>query len=335
MKRAIYHCRQCREYPEGFCGPYYCSTGGRKVMPQNTVCLDGRIRKESDDMITNRTPVPQMPQMCACGRDDFAHLKALKIHIGRSDNPLCAVIDKPAAKRPVEQVLQQVLAATSVVAPREDGATPGEVTVFSHCDRLEDCLRDPQTTDCGADPCNLVTEAQTAAEDAPKPCEVCGDQATHSDVEGVPLCDGCMTEAIAGNIEDALEQMDVPAEVRDQMMKPVLADLKRRYRPLEVRSCRVCGCTDEYGCEEGCTWVEEDLCSACADTPAYSTQRGVTVAVTATALHHGSDLLPLSPAQRELVGAYARLAVAHLLNQDLYDTSETIKVLDRIVELSS
>jgi len=28
--------------------------------------------------------------------------------------------------------------------------------------------------------------------------------------------------------------------------------------------CRVCGCTDEYGCPEGCWWVEPDLCSSCA-----------------------------------------------------------------------
>jgi hypothetical protein len=27
--------------------------------------------------------------------------------------------------------------------------------------------------------------------------------------------------------------------------------------------CRVCGCTDECGCPEGCWWVEPDLCSSC------------------------------------------------------------------------
>jgi hypothetical protein len=30
-----------------------------------------------------------------------------------------------------------------------------------------------------------------------------------------------------------------------------------------VRRCRVCGCTDEEGCLEGCYWVAEDLCSSC------------------------------------------------------------------------
>ncbi len=30
-----------------------------------------------------------------------------------------------------------------------------------------------------------------------------------------------------------------------------------------VRRCRACGCTDNHACPEGCSWVEEDLCSAC------------------------------------------------------------------------
>lgn len=33
-----------------------------------------------------------------------------------------------------------------------------------------------------------------------------------------------------------------------------------------VRKCRQCGCTDDRACEGGCTWVEADLCSACAGT---------------------------------------------------------------------
>ena len=32
---------------------------------------------------------------------------------------------------------------------------------------------------------------------------------------------------------------------------------------LGIRTCSVCGCTDNCGCEEGCYWVEENLCSAC------------------------------------------------------------------------
>ncbi len=29
------------------------------------------------------------------------------------------------------------------------------------------------------------------------------------------------------------------------------------------QKCRVCGCTQNRACPEGCWWVEEDLCSAC------------------------------------------------------------------------
>ncbi len=32
-----------------------------------------------------------------------------------------------------------------------------------------------------------------------------------------------------------------------------------------VRVCRACGCTDAEACDGGCTWVEDDLCSACLD----------------------------------------------------------------------
>lgn len=31
------------------------------------------------------------------------------------------------------------------------------------------------------------------------------------------------------------------------------------------RKCRVCGCTEDNACEGGCYWVEEDLCSKCAE----------------------------------------------------------------------
>jgi len=35
--------------------------------------------------------------------------------------------------------------------------------------------------------------------------------------------------------------------------------------PQKVRTCRVCGCTDEHACPGGCSWVQEDLCSACQE----------------------------------------------------------------------
>lgn len=33
----------------------------------------------------------------------------------------------------------------------------------------------------------------------------------------------------------------------------------------QKRTCRVCGCTDDNACPGGCYWVEDDLCSRCAD----------------------------------------------------------------------
>lgn len=31
------------------------------------------------------------------------------------------------------------------------------------------------------------------------------------------------------------------------------------------RSCRICGCTQLRACPGGCYWVDDDLCSACAE----------------------------------------------------------------------
>lgn len=43
------------------------------------------------------------------------------------------------------------------------------------------------------------------------------------------------------------------------------ASLRRAFGlPVPERSCRVCGCTDDEGCPEGCWWVADDRCSACA-----------------------------------------------------------------------
>lgn len=33
----------------------------------------------------------------------------------------------------------------------------------------------------------------------------------------------------------------------------------------KFRYCRVCGCSEHDACERGCSWVDADLCSACAD----------------------------------------------------------------------
>ncbi|SNS15866.1 PRTRC system protein E [Humidesulfovibrio mexicanus] len=38
-----------------------------------------------------------------------------------------------------------------------------------------------------------------------------------------------------------------------------------------ARTCRKCGCTDDQACSGGCSWVEPDLCSACAETGGTAT----------------------------------------------------------------
>jgi hypothetical protein len=35
------------------------------------------------------------------------------------------------------------------------------------------------------------------------------------------------------------------------------------FDPVEPRTCRKCGCTDAAACPGGCSWVDDDLCSAC------------------------------------------------------------------------
>lgn len=53
--------------------------------------------------------------------------------------------------------------------------------------------------------------------------------------------------------------IDVPLlkEPIDDLPLPDLA-------PIAVRSCRVCGCTDDCACPGGCSWVAPGLCSSCA-----------------------------------------------------------------------
>lgn len=40
-----------------------------------------------------------------------------------------------------------------------------------------------------------------------------------------------------------------------------------KNRDLGRRTCRVCGCWELNACNGGCSWVEADLCSACAFQP--------------------------------------------------------------------
>lgn len=39
-------------------------------------------------------------------------------------------------------------------------------------------------------------------------------------------------------------------------------------RAYGLPACRECGCTEHAACDDGCWWIEPDLCSTCAD-PAH------------------------------------------------------------------
>jgi len=53
---------------------------------------------------------------------------------------------------------------------------------------------------------------------------------------------------------------------RDHLPDAFHQDMPRRpdLAVIGVQSCRECGCTDDHACPDNCTWVEPDLCSACA-----------------------------------------------------------------------
>jgi hypothetical protein len=37
----------------------------------------------------------------------------------------------------------------------------------------------------------------------------------------------------------------------------------RKARSPSPDKCRICGCTDEEACVEGCFWISKNLCSQC------------------------------------------------------------------------
>lgn len=75
--------------------------------------------------------------------------------------------------------------------------------------------------------------------------------------------------------------MDVPADLLFDDLGPFIDAIDSNSPPAHVasrgeleggrcegeRTCRVCGCTDQHGCPNGCFWVADDLCSNCGDVP--------------------------------------------------------------------
>jgi hypothetical protein len=66
------------------------------------------------------------------------------------------------------------------------------------------------------------------------------------------------------------DQLDALSEswLDDTSPEPHVTELRdyaeNLRRQTSVRSCRVCGCTDETACFPPCSWVAPDLCSACS-----------------------------------------------------------------------
>lgn len=68
---------------------------------------------------------------------------------------------------------------------------------------------------------------------------------------------------------DAIDLTEIDAEDIEAYVDAVADEV-------DARRCRECGCTDRWGCPGGCSWVEGDLCSACA--PDTATPREVITA---------------------------------------------------------
>lgn len=61
--------------------------------------------------------------------------------------------------------------------------------------------------------------------------------------------------------------------LEDDQIIALFQELKSRYSFLKEKKCRVCGCTDICACSGGCYWVEDDLCSACANDEKWNDEK--------------------------------------------------------------
>lgn len=66
---------------------------------------------------------------------------------------------------------------------------------------------------------------------------------------------------ITGNNTEDMDEL-ARADIAEEHIRIALAHLSKEHDGLQ---CRECGCTEHHACEDGCYWVEPDLCSSCAD----------------------------------------------------------------------
>lgn len=52
------------------------------------------------------------------------------------------------------------------------------------------------------------------------------------------------------------------------LMRALTALIRFIDRAYGLPACRGCGCTQHAACDQGCWWIEPDLCSTCADPAA-------------------------------------------------------------------
>lgn len=87
-------------------------------------------------------------------------------------------------------------------------------------------------------------------------------QARNIDEAKVKMCTLCI-EASPDDFEcDGPDEVSESQIVSIKKAKAEAADLLCVF---DECKCRICGCTDDNACPDGCYWIEEDLCSACAD----------------------------------------------------------------------
>lgn len=72
-----------------------------------------------------------------------------------------------------------------------------------------------------------------------------------------------------GHSSLALYWVDNPERARSELkdLSEAIAFIAEKAIPPTSGVCRRCGCTDDWGCPEGCEWVDKEhtLCSACAE----------------------------------------------------------------------
>lgn len=79
---------------------------------------------------------------------------------------------------------------------------------------------------------------------------------------------GALTEVVRRDNRIELVAADrlppaTPAELDAETYQHIRTLFAEACTARDAQRCRVCGCTDDAVCPDGCEWVEEDLCSNC------------------------------------------------------------------------